>query len=135
MPCIEDSSGGSRKLAKYVPFNRGSRGPAIAKQSGVEIRYSDNDGVGDSRTRTYAHYRVFEAFRSVASHIRTVNVLMARDRRAGYPHRVTCTVLAELSDGAQIAVTATGDWPYAAIQRAAAQARQQMDARLTSCAN
>jgi hypothetical protein len=122
-------------LAKDVPFNRGSRGPAIAKQPGVEIRYSDSDRVGDSRTRTYAHYRVFEAFRSVARHMRTVDVLMARDRRAGHPHRVRCTVLAEPSDGAQITVTATGDWPYAAIQRAATQARQRMDDRLTSCAN
>jgi hypothetical protein len=99
----------------------------------VEIHYSDKDGVGDSRTRAYAHYRVFEAFRPVASYIRTVDIVIARDRRAGYPHRVTCTVLAELSDGAQIDVTAPGDWPYAAIQRAATQARQQMDGRLTSC--
>jgi hypothetical protein len=42
-------------------------------------------------------------------------------------------VVAELRDGEQIAVTATGDWPYAAIQRAATQAREQMDGKLTSC--
>ena len=99
----------------------------------MEIRYSDGNDTGNGRTRTYAHYCVFEAFRSVASQIRTVDVSMGRDRRAGYPHRVTCTVLAELRDGEQIAVTATGDWPYAAIQRAATQARQQMDGTLTSC--
>ena len=46
---------------------------------------------------------------------------------------MTCTVLAELKNGAQINVTAAGDWPYAAIQGAATQARQQMDGRLTSC--
>jgi hypothetical protein len=101
----------------------------------VEIRYSDDDSVGDSRTRTHAHSRVFEAFRSVAPHMRTVGVLMARDRRAGHAHRVTCTVLAELTDGEQSAVAASGDRPYAAIQRAATQARQQMDGRPTSCAN
>jgi hypothetical protein len=47
---------------------------------------------------------------------------------------VTCTVRAELGDGERIAVTATGDWPYAAIQQAATQARQQLDGRVTSCA-
>ena len=102
---------------------------------GVEIRYSDGDQVGDARTRAYAHYRVFEACRSVASHVRAVDVSMARDRRAGYPHRVTCTVVARLHDGAQIAVTAAGYWPYAAIQRAATQTRQHIDRRLASCAN
>jgi hypothetical protein len=99
----------------------------------VEIHYSDRDYVGDGRTRAYAQYRVFEAFRCVASRIRTVDVSIGRDRRAGHPHRVTCTVRAELRDGDHISVTATGDWPYAAIQQAATQARQQMDGRLTSC--
>lgn len=101
----------------------------------MEIHYSDRDHTGDSRTRAYAHYRVFEAFRCVTSQIRTVDVSMGRDRRAGHPHRVTCRVLAELQDGDQITVTATGDWPYAAIQQAATRARQQLDGRLASCAN
>lgn len=59
---------------------------------------------------------------------------MGRDRRAGYPHRVTCTVSAALRDGERIEVTATGDWPYAAIQQAATRAREQLDAELTTCA-
>lgn len=101
----------------------------------VEINYSDGDHVGDGRTRAYAHYRVFEEFRSVATHVRTVDVSIARDRRAGYPQRVTCMVVASLHDGAQIAATATGDWPYAAIQRAATQARRHIDRRFTACAN
>ena len=100
----------------------------------MEIRYSDTDHAGDGRTRAYAHYRVFEAFRCVASHIRTVDVSMGRDRRASHQHRVTCTVSAALRDGERIEVTATGDWPYAAIQQAATRARQQMDGKLTSCA-
>ena len=100
----------------------------------MEIRYSDGDHVGDRRTRAYAHYRVFDALRGVACQIRTVDVSLARDRRAGDPHRVTCTVRAELRDGEQIAVTAIGDWPYAAIQRAATEARQRVDGRVTSCA-
>lgn len=99
----------------------------------MEIRYWDRNHAGDGRTRAYAQYRVFEAFRCAASQIRTVDVSMGRDRRAGYPHRVTCTVLASLHDGEQIEVTATGDWPYAAIQHAAARARQQLDERITSC--
>jgi hypothetical protein len=98
------------------------------------IHYSDSDHVGDGRTRAYAHYRVFEAFRCVVSQIRTVDVVIGRDRRAGYPYRVTCTVRAEVADGEQIDVTATGDWPYAAIQQAATRARQQLDGKLTSCA-
>jgi hypothetical protein len=52
----------------------------------MEIRYSDRDYVGDGRTRVYAQYRVFEAFRCVASEIRTVDVSMARHRPP-----VTCT--------------------------------------------
>ena len=100
----------------------------------MEIRYSDRDHAGDGRTRAYAHYRVFEAFRCVASQIRTVDVSMGRDRRAGYPHRVTCTVSAALRDGERIEVTATGDWPYAAIQQAATRAREQLDEELTTCA-
>ena len=59
---------------------------------------------------------------------------MGRDRRAGHQDRVTCTVSAALRDGQRIEVTATGGWPYAAIQQAATQARQQMDGRLMSCA-
>jgi hypothetical protein len=99
----------------------------------VEIHYSDRDHVGDGRTRAYAQYRVFEAFRCVASQVRTVDVAVGRDRRGGYPLRVTCTVHAELRDGEHISATATGDWPYAAIQQAAMQARQQIDGNLTSC--
>jgi hypothetical protein len=76
---------------------------------------------------------VFEAFRCVASQIRTVDVALWRDRRDSHPHRVTCTVRAELESGRPIAVTATGDWPYAAIQQAATQARQQLDGTLTPC--
>lgn len=100
----------------------------------MEIHYSDRDRVGDGRARAYAQYRVFEAFRCVANEIRTVDVSMGRDRRARHPHRVTCTVLAELRDGEQIIATAMGDWPYAAIQQAATRARQQLDGRIRSCA-
>ena len=99
----------------------------------VEITYSDHDHTGDRRTKTYAHYCVFEAFRCVASEVRRVDVAIASDRRAGRAHRVTCTVLAELRNGDQIAVTAVGDWPYAAIQRAAVQARKQLDGKVESC--
>ena len=59
-----------------------------------------------------------------------MDVSLGRDRGGGYPLRVTCTVRAELDDGDSIAVTATGDWPYAAIQQAATQARQQLDGKL-----
>lgn len=100
----------------------------------MEIRYSDREHAGDGRTRAYAHYCVFEAFRCVASQIRTVDVSMGRDRRAGHPQRLTCTVRAGLCDGQEIVVTATGDWPYAAIQQAATRARQQLDGELTTCA-
>jgi V8-like Glu-specific endopeptidase len=43
-------------------------------------------------------------------------------------------VSAALRDGERIEVTATGDWPYAAIQQAATRAREQLDGKLTSCA-
>ena len=108
--------------------------PCEVESQIVEIHYSDRDHIGDGRTRAYAHYRVFEAFRCVASQVRTVDVWMGRDRRAGYPVRVTCTVSAALRDGERIEVTATGDWPYAAIQQAATRARQQLDGTLMSCA-
>ena len=93
----------------------------------MEITYLDHDHTGDRRTKAYAHYRVFEAFRCVASEVQRVEVSIARDRRAGRVHRVTCAVLAQLRDGDEIAVTAVGDWPYAAIQLAALKARQELD--------
>lgn len=99
----------------------------------MEITYSDQDDTGDGRTKAYAHYRVFEAFRSVASEVQRVDVSVGRERRAGHARRVTCTVLAQLLNGDQIAATATGDWPYAAIQRAAVKARQELDDKLASC--
>jgi hypothetical protein len=46
-----------------------------------------------------------------------------------------CSVLAERHGGEQVAVTATGDWPHTAIQRAAMEARQHVDGRLSACAN
>ena len=99
----------------------------------MHITYSDHDHTGDGRTKAYAHYRVFEAFRCVASEVQRIDVSLARDRRAGHGHRVTCTVRAQLRTGDQIAATATGDWPYAAIQRAAITARQQLDDKVASC--
>ena len=99
----------------------------------MHITYSDHDHTGDGRTKAYAHYRVFEAFRCVASEVKRIDVSLARDRRAGRAHRVTCTVRAQLRAGDQIAATATGDWPYAAIQRAAIKARQQLDDKAASC--
>ena len=98
-------------------------------QQAVNITYSDHDCTGDGRTKAYAHYRVFEAFRSVASEVPSIEVSIARDRRVGRAHRVTCTVLAQLRNGDHISATATGDWPYAAIQRAAIKARQRLDER------
>jgi len=108
--------------------------PCEAKSQIVEIDYSDRDHIGDGRTRAYAHYRVFEAFRCVASQIRTVDVLMGRDRRPGHPVRVTCRVTVTLRDGERIEVTATADWPYAAVQQAAKRARERLDEKLRSCA-
>ncbi len=102
-------------------------------QRAVNITYSDHDHTGDGRTKAYAHYRVFEAFRCVASEVQKIDVSIARDRRAGRPYRVTCTVCAQLRTGNQIAASATGDWPYAAIQRAAIKARQQLDDEGASC--
>jgi hypothetical protein len=99
----------------------------------VEITYSDPDCTSDGRTKTYAHYRVFEAFRCVAGDVQRVDVSMARERRAGSGHKVTCTVRAELRNGGRVAATATGDWPYAAIQRAAIQARQKLDSNVEPC--
>ena len=99
----------------------------------MEITYADHDHTGDRRTKAYAHYRVFEAFRSVASEVHRVEVTIARDRRAGRAHRVTCAIRARLRNGGRIAVTAIGGWPYAAIQLAALKARQQLDDRVPSC--
>jgi len=62
-----------------------------------------------------------------------VEVTMARDPRRARAHGATCTVLVELRDGDQIAVTAVGDWPYAAIQRAAVKARRQLDSKAAAC--
>jgi hypothetical protein len=99
----------------------------------VEIAYSDIDHIGDTRTRVYARFRVFQALRCAVGQIRTVNVSMRRDRRAGHPYRVTCTVTMVLRDGERIEVTAAGDWPYTAIQQAATRARRELDGKVTRC--
>ena len=99
----------------------------------MDITYSDQERAADGRTRAYAQYRVFEAFRSVASEVRSIDVSIGRDRDAGSNDRITCTVLAYLRDGHRIEVTAGGDWPYAAIQQAAVRARRQLDDKVTSC--
>ena len=100
----------------------------------MEISYSDQEHAGDGRTRAYAQYRVFEAFRSVASEVRRIDVSIGRARGpADVSGRVACTVVAHLRDGQHIEVTAGGDWPYAAIQDAAVRARQRLDETVTSC--
>ena len=97
------------------------------------ITYSDQEHAGDGRTRAYAQYRVFEAFLSVASEFRRIDVSIGRDRGPIGNGRVTCTVVAYLRDGHCIEVTAGGDWPYAAIQEAAVRARRRLDETVTSC--
>ena len=99
----------------------------------MDITYSDQEHAGDGRTRAYAQYRVFEAFRSVASEVGRIDVSIGRDRGAGISGRVTCTVVAYRRDGHRIEVSADGDWPYAAIQEAAVRARQRLDETVTSC--
>jgi hypothetical protein len=108
-------------------------GPPLAKERVVvEIHHSDRDHVDDDRTRADPQCRAFDAFRSVASEIQAVEVALRRERRAGSPHRVTCTVRAEIDDGDHIAVIATGDWVYVAPQEDATRAGHQLDPTLTS---
>jgi ribosome-associated translation inhibitor RaiA len=81
------------------------------------------DVLGDDsisrQARTYAEYRLFAALPNVTdiTRVRSSRVILQpvdRDQRCS---RVSCAVEIELDSGEVVRVTATGDHPYAAINR------------------
>lgn len=87
------------------------------------------DVLGDEsisrQARTYAEYRLFAALPAVVDpdRVRGSQVVLRQsgaDRRCA---RVSCAVTIELDTGEVIGLTATGDHPYAAINRMIDQLR------------
>jgi ribosome-associated translation inhibitor RaiA len=77
------------------------------------------------QARTYAEYRLFAALSQVVDtrRVRSASLVLrqVKSRRAG--GRVSCTVTIELNDGDVSRRRASGDHPYAAINRAVERLR------------
>ena len=78
---------------------------------------------GESISRqawTYAEYRLFAALSQVVDtrRVRTASLVLRRARGSGRGAGVSCTVTIELNSGEVSRLRASGEHPYAAINRA-----------------
>ena len=75
--------------------------------------------------RIYAEYRLFAALSQVVdtSRVSAPSPGLRRAKPSGYCGGVVCTVSGELKDGEVARIRATGDHPYAAINRAVERIR------------
>jgi ribosome-associated translation inhibitor RaiA len=82
------------------------------------------DVLGDDtispQARTYAEYRIFAALTQLADaeQVRDTRVVLRRARRGNDGDGVRCIVTVTLAGSDPVRVRATGDHPYAAINRA-----------------
>ena len=79
-----------------------------------------------SQARTYAEYRLFAALSQVvgAGRVDHASLVLHRTRSRRRCDGVTCTVTIEFKDGESARLSACGDHPYAAINRAMERLRQ-----------
>ena len=77
------------------------------------------------QARTYAEYRLFTALSQVvdASRVRSASLVLRRAKPGRHSDGVVCTVTIELNDGEIASLRASGDHPYAAINRAVERLR------------
>lgn len=82
------------------------------------------DVIGDDsislQARTYAEYRLFAALSGIVdgSRVRSTSLVLRRSRTTRHCDAVLCTVTIEFESGEVTRLTASGDHPYAAINRA-----------------
>ena len=87
------------------------------------------DIIGDDsisrQARTYAEYRLFAALSQVVntSQVRRASLVLRRAKSSRHCGGVVCTVSVELNDGDVARLRASGDHPYAAINRAVERLR------------
>ena len=74
----------------------------------------------DQQARVYAEYRLFDALSHVidADQVRHARLVLRRPRHKRNGDGVSCEVILEIRDADVLRIRATGDHPYAAINRA-----------------
>ena len=77
------------------------------------------------QARTYAEYRLFAALSQLVdtSQVRSASLALRRARSRRHCDGVVCTVTVELKGGGVARLRASGDHPYAAINRAVERLR------------
>ena len=87
------------------------------------------DVIGDEsisrQARTYAEYRLFAALSEVldTSRVRSASLVLRRIKSGRHCDGVLCTLTVELDGGKVARLRASGDHPYAAINRAVERLR------------
>ena len=74
----------------------------------------------DQQPRAYAEYRLFDALSHVidADQVRHARLVLRRPTHKRNGDGVSCEVILEIRDADVLRIRATGDHPYAAINRA-----------------
>jgi ribosome-associated translation inhibitor RaiA len=74
----------------------------------------------DQQPRAYAEYRLFDALSQVidTDQVRHARVVLRRPKHKRNGDGVSCKVIVEIRDADVLRIRATGDHPYAAINRA-----------------
>jgi len=74
----------------------------------------------DQQARVYAEYRLFDALSHVidADQVRHARLVLRRPTHKRNGDGVSCEVILEIRDADVLRIRATGDHPYAAINRA-----------------
>ena len=74
----------------------------------------------DQQARAYAEYRLFDALSHVidADQVRHARLVLRRPTHKRNGDGVSCEVILEIRDADVLRIRATGDHPYAAINRA-----------------
>jgi ribosome-associated translation inhibitor RaiA len=78
------------------------------------------DGSFDQQARAYAEYRLFDALSHVmdTDQVRHARLVLRRPTHKRNGDGVSCEVILEIRDADVLRIRATGDHPYAAINRA-----------------
>jgi hypothetical protein len=111
------------------------RGMEDLQHQSMRIQVISDDSINE-QARTYAEYRLFAAIAQVidTSRVRLASLRLRRvsTRRPG--HSVICTIVLDLEDGDIVRLEASGEHPYAAINRGVDRVRlQAQTARAAAC--
>jgi ribosome-associated translation inhibitor RaiA len=81
------------------------------------------------QARTYAEYRLFAALSHAVDtdRVRQARLILSRTADPGVCDAVSCTVIVDAEGADTFRLRATGDHPYAAINRAVDRLRERAD--------